>query len=280
MAYELAVYESERKIVVHTSLCPTYSTVEREFQTTPIVNVPEGWRVVKCPKCNPHTHTVNSIRVRIHVNHPAIRVESPTQKIERDGHYGLPLTKHSADKSFPPYGLTALDITHSQNREHWWSLANCRSKDERLSGWLEWLFMAVHTEHWTLTVQKVMCAECPVRAECLEQGVWGNELWGVWGGANERERKLLRQKWKREGRVDERPNRPRNPDFYVRSKNGSRVAATGGDDRVGVDETPRQGESTSETVQGVSSGGGEGVRWPGAHVVTGDGWEGDGAGDW
>ena len=44
-------------------------------------------------------------------------------------------------------------------------------------------------------VAKAVCAECGVRAACLEYALARREKVGVWGGATERERRrLLRQR--------------------------------------------------------------------------------------
>jgi WhiB family redox-sensing transcriptional regulator len=39
---------------------------------------------------------------------------------------------------------------------------------------------------------KSVCALCPVRDECLQAGLDGNE-WGIWGGTTETERRELQQ---------------------------------------------------------------------------------------
>lgn len=39
-----------------------------------------------------------------------------------------------------------------------------------------------------------ICSECSVKIECLAYGLQ-NELWGIWGGYTERERKSLRRKF-------------------------------------------------------------------------------------
>lgn len=38
---------------------------------------------------------------------------------------------------------------------------------------------------------KVICAECPVRLECLAEALDNQIEWGVWGGMTERERRAL-----------------------------------------------------------------------------------------
>jgi WhiB family redox-sensing transcriptional regulator len=38
---------------------------------------------------------------------------------------------------------------------------------------------------------KRICAECPVKAECLEAALAARESFGVWGGLNEYERRRL-----------------------------------------------------------------------------------------
>lgn len=42
---------------------------------------------------------------------------------------------------------------------------------------------------------KAVCADCPVRAACLEHALMHREKAGVWGGATERERRrIIRQR--------------------------------------------------------------------------------------
>ncbi len=40
---------------------------------------------------------------------------------------------------------------------------------------------------------KRICAECPVRTDCLELAIDNDERFGVWGGYSERERRKLKQ---------------------------------------------------------------------------------------
>ena len=48
---------------------------------------------------------------------------------------------------------------------------------------------------------KTVCAQCPVRAECLAWAMAHGEDYGVWGGLSEDERRTLRQWEIRRGRV-------------------------------------------------------------------------------
>lgn len=38
---------------------------------------------------------------------------------------------------------------------------------------------------------KAICANCPVRVECLEYALATRQEWGVWGGTNEHERQAI-----------------------------------------------------------------------------------------
>jgi WhiB family redox-sensing transcriptional regulator len=40
---------------------------------------------------------------------------------------------------------------------------------------------------------KTLCAECPVRTECLHFALSTNQMHGIWGGKSERQRRVLRQ---------------------------------------------------------------------------------------
>lgn len=39
---------------------------------------------------------------------------------------------------------------------------------------------------------KVVCARCPVRAQCLDFAMRAGVAFGIWGGATERERRTMR----------------------------------------------------------------------------------------
>ena len=40
---------------------------------------------------------------------------------------------------------------------------------------------------------RMICAACPVRAQCLDDALARGEPWGIWGGMTERERRALRK---------------------------------------------------------------------------------------
>ncbi len=44
-----------------------------------------------------------------------------------------------------------------------------------------------------LRAAKALCRGCPVRIECLEVSLAGDERFGIWGGLSERERHRIRR---------------------------------------------------------------------------------------
>jgi WhiB family redox-sensing transcriptional regulator len=47
-----------------------------------------------------------------------------------------------------------------------------------------------------IAAAKAVCRGCPVRVECLEFAISTNQEYGVWGGASEEERRVLRRAWR------------------------------------------------------------------------------------
>lgn len=47
---------------------------------------------------------------------------------------------------------------------------------------------------------KAVCAECPVKKQCLDFAMRNREEWGIWGGLNPAERRALRRRIQRRAR--------------------------------------------------------------------------------
>jgi WhiB family transcriptional regulator, redox-sensing transcriptional regulator len=69
----------------------------------------------------------------------------------------------------------------------WQGLAACQSADPDL-------FFPVSGTGWAGQVEKAkaLCAECPVRSQCLRYAISKNEDHGVWGGMTRDERIQVR----------------------------------------------------------------------------------------
>jgi WhiB family redox-sensing transcriptional regulator len=72
----------------------------------------------------------------------------------------------------------------------WRLLAACRGLDTKL-------FFPERGEDQSAA--RAVCGGCPVRAECLADGI--HEKNGVWGGTSERERRALRRTRRAQGRA-------------------------------------------------------------------------------
>jgi len=71
-------------------------------------------------------------------------------------------------------------------REAWMEQALCAQVDPDL-------FYADKSD-WSMTIKaKLVCRECPVRAQCLSYALENNEVFGVWGGMSPTQRKDLRR---------------------------------------------------------------------------------------
>jgi WhiB family redox-sensing transcriptional regulator len=61
------------------------------------------------------------------------------------------------------------------------------------------VFFPTRGDNDKMRIAKAICAECPVRAECLDYAIRNAEKFGVWGGLSERERRSLRRGHGRKG---------------------------------------------------------------------------------
>lgn len=75
------------------------------------------------------------------------------------------------------------------NHEDWRSVARCRNVEPRL------FFPVGVTGDAELQIAdaKSVCAECPVTMTCLEFALTTNQEYGVWGGKDEEERRVIRR---------------------------------------------------------------------------------------
>lgn len=69
-------------------------------------------------------------------------------------------------------------------REPWMEDAACRGLDPSL-------FFPERGQ--PTETAKGVCGECPVRDDCLDYSIRTRQVWGVWGGTSERERRGLRR---------------------------------------------------------------------------------------
>jgi WhiB family transcriptional regulator, redox-sensing transcriptional regulator len=70
--------------------------------------------------------------------------------------------------------------------DQWRSMAACRSADPEL-------FFPISSSGQSMAQEaeaKAICAECPVRRECLAFALRTHQAHGVWGGMSEQERRL------------------------------------------------------------------------------------------
>lgn len=313
MAHDLIIENDKRRVTVHTLSCKVFSTIDRQFQYGHTVTVEEGWEVRKCVVCMPKVHVITVERGHVQsegskaaseiVNNYYANQPRPTWSESRKQKQDeLDRTREIADRWHLAWhtnfhggtmAIDELDISpsHSVN-DNWMDDANCRGTG-RMGRWLDWLFHSDSSRKWVVTIQREICMGCTVRAECLEQGVWGLEAFGIWGGATLTERKQLRRQWEREGRVDVRPYRPHSPggrsavspggdiqfpDGSVRRTNGSGVADQSRNVNGGVGEISGSDETAGSEVSGVRAT--WNMQGPGPDDYADDQWGGTGAGDW
>lgn len=48
--------------------------------------------------------------------------------------------------------------------------------------------------HWSRSIAKEVCGECPVKVDCLDYALETNQDSGIWGGTSEEERRTLRRR--------------------------------------------------------------------------------------
>jgi WhiB family transcriptional regulator, redox-sensing transcriptional regulator len=92
--------------------------------------------------------------------------------------------------------LTAMEKRRYPKGEEWRASAACRGLDPEI------FFPITTTTGASAATQledqieaaKSICRTCPVQIECLEYALTTNQEAGIWGGADEEERRKLRRK--------------------------------------------------------------------------------------
>lgn len=85
----------------------------------------------------------------------------------------------------PAAGLTTRPAAAGANRpDRWQDHGRCAETDP---------FLFYPEPGMTAAPAKRVCMSCEVRRECLEYAVENGELWGVWGGTTENQRKAIRR---------------------------------------------------------------------------------------
>lgn len=88
--------------------------------------------------------------------------------------------------------LTVAPPAGTDNPLSWMDHGACVGEDQDL--WFP-------PEKSNAKTAKRICAACPVRLECLEYAVEGNERYGVWGGLSYKERQAIRSYRRRAGQA-------------------------------------------------------------------------------
>ncbi|MHB8510609.1 MAG: WhiB family transcriptional regulator [Actinomycetota bacterium] len=78
----------------------------------------------------------------------------------------------------------------SRPGDDWQALASCRGADASLF-FSPGTFETPDQKSARESVAKSICAECPVRAQCLDFALATREPYGIWGGLNESERRRM-----------------------------------------------------------------------------------------
>ena len=81
----------------------------------------------------------------------------------------------------------------------WMADAACRGSDSEL------FFPTRGDSARELAAARAVCAGCVVADDCLEYALVNRELYGVWGGLSERERRRIRRVRLRAGTLTHRP---------------------------------------------------------------------------
>jgi WhiB family redox-sensing transcriptional regulator len=77
-----------------------------------------------------------------------------------------------------------VDLRRIVSLEAWWRRARCAGEDSALF---------YPPQGGSSRPGKKICASCPVRVDCLLYSLVAGEIYGIWGGTTEEERRLIRR---------------------------------------------------------------------------------------
>ena len=89
----------------------------------------------------------------------------------------------------------------SYKRDSWRDSAACRQVDTEI------FFPVGRGASADIEQAKAVCARCPVQLSCLAFAVTSNQEYGIWGGCDEDELRLLRRRWHTVSAVSRREDR-------------------------------------------------------------------------
>lgn len=86
--------------------------------------------------------------------------------------------------------IEAVDVFLEDDTTHWRDEAACRDYPNA-----DLFFATGESGAADVARAKAICAGCPVVAECLVYAVETAQTYGVWGGMDADERRLIRRRW-------------------------------------------------------------------------------------
>ncbi|HLF40130.1 MAG TPA: WhiB family transcriptional regulator [Acidimicrobiia bacterium] len=103
----------------------------------------------------------------------------------------IPQDCQEPDCQVPDCQVPDWQVPDWQYQQHWADRALCKDG----TGTLVELFFSEQLDD--IAAAKAFCRECPVRVPCLQGALARREPWGVWGGEQFLQGKILAQKRKR-----------------------------------------------------------------------------------
>jgi WhiB family transcriptional regulator, redox-sensing transcriptional regulator len=94
--------------------------------------------------------------------------------------------------NLPPVRAGILHLPPHRRDITWQQAARCRQADPELF----FPIGSVGTAVAEIQRAKAICADCPVRRPCLAYALATSQEFGIWGGRDENERRVLHRQWR------------------------------------------------------------------------------------